>query len=330
MQGTTQNNQSVVKTPLDSPASPQAHTPPRHDLTLSLPDGRTLAYVTCGDPNGYPLLFGHGMPGSRLEALFFHEQAQAAGFQVFALDRPGIGQSTYQPNRTLLDYADDVRAFTDRLGIQRFAHLGWSSGGSRTLACAYAMPRQVSCAVLLSSYTHFEEYTAAEYPAIKRWFLSTGLPGPAMLKGSLWLFRLVVMLMAGCARIRPNAYMNKVWRLASEDDRAILAQPRLWALFRQDQRECFTSSGWAIARDLETELAHWGFQLAEVGLPIDLFQGSDDPFTPQSFCDHLARRLPRATVHPLSGRGHLYPLDAQFQQTLFAHIRRRLAADASA
>lgn len=34
-----------------------------------------------------PLVYAHGMPGSSLEALFFHEQARVAGFRILALDR---------------------------------------------------------------------------------------------------------------------------------------------------------------------------------------------------------------------------------------------------
>lgn len=294
-------------------------------LTMPMADGRRLAYAACGDPDGYPLIFAHGMPGSRLEAWFFHEQALKAGFRVFAIDRPGIGQSTFQANRTLLDYADDVQAFADRLGFDQFVHVGWSSGGSRTLACAYALPKRVSCAVLLSSYTHFEEYAAAEYPAIRRWFLGKGLPGPSVLHSSLWLFRLVVMALVGLAKIRPAIYMNQVDRMASVDDRLILSRRHVRSLFWNDQKACLGSTGQAIAKDLETELAHWEFQLADVSLPVHIYQGSDDPFTPQSFCNHLSACLPHSTVYPLPGRGHLYPLDAEFQAELFALIRGQLS-----
>ncbi|MBQ0832342.1 hypothetical protein [Marinobacter sp.] len=38
---------------------------------LILCDGRTLAYTDLGDPQGYPMIFGHGMPGCRLQGLFF-------------------------------------------------------------------------------------------------------------------------------------------------------------------------------------------------------------------------------------------------------------------
>ena len=36
-------------------------------LTVMLKDGRQLGYAEYGDPEGKPILFFHGFPGSRLE-----------------------------------------------------------------------------------------------------------------------------------------------------------------------------------------------------------------------------------------------------------------------
>ena len=59
------------------------------DGTLLLGDGRRLGYAQYGTPDGEPLLYFHGHPGSRLEARFAHRTAAEAGLRVIALDRPG-------------------------------------------------------------------------------------------------------------------------------------------------------------------------------------------------------------------------------------------------
>jgi len=88
--------------------------PPRVDDLLALPDGRSLAYAEFGDPDGRPVLFFHATPGVRL----------------IAPDRPGVGRSTPQPHRRLLDWPDDVRHLADALGLERFAVVGFSNGGA--------------------------------------------------------------------------------------------------------------------------------------------------------------------------------------------------------
>jgi pimeloyl-ACP methyl ester carboxylesterase len=107
-----------------------------------LPDGRGVGYADWGDPDGRPVLFFHGTPASRL--------AVECGVRLLSLDRPGIGLSDPAPGRSLLDWARDVDAFADALGLDRFAIAGWSGGGPYVLACAYALSDRLTDAAVLS------------------------------------------------------------------------------------------------------------------------------------------------------------------------------------
>ncbi|MFE8070357.1 alpha/beta hydrolase [Marinobacteraceae bacterium S3BR75-40.1] len=302
--------------PNPSPLGPSVH--------LNLPDGRILSYADYGDPQGMPIIFAHGMPGSRMEGRFFHDAALAAGFRLICMDRPGIGQSTFQPQRVLMDYPDDVETLADALGLDDFVHMGWSSGGSRTLACAFRLPQRVRLAVVLSGYTHFEEL-----PDAKQLLMKTRWPGPVLAEFSPRLFRWVVTVVAALSRLRPRVYLRQADHLVSEHDRALLAHPRLRTLFRMDQVACVNSPGRAIAKDLETEMTNWGFNLADVQVPTLIYQGQQDPFVPVQFARHMAEHLPHAELELLPEAGHLYPLDEDFQQTLFQNLRAKLQQSAS-
>ena len=85
-----------------------------------LNDGRTLAFARYGHPVGHPLYFFHGFPGCRLQAALVHEESLEAGVCLVAIDRPGFGQSTPSPTRTIVDWPRDVAALADHLGHQRF------------------------------------------------------------------------------------------------------------------------------------------------------------------------------------------------------------------
>ncbi len=56
----------------------------------------------------------------------------------------GIGLSTRAPRHTLSDWAADVVEFADALGLERFAVVGVSAGGSYALALGHAVPDRVS------------------------------------------------------------------------------------------------------------------------------------------------------------------------------------------
>jgi len=292
----------------------------RSDRSLRLRDGRKLAFTDLGDSRGYPIVFGHGMPGSRLEGYFFHEQACQHGFRILTPDRPGIGGSNFQPGRTLLNYPDDITELADSLELAHFAHVGWSSGGSRTLACCYKLGHRVDLGVCLSGLTHF-----AEFPGSGGLLQATRWPGPQLVRLSPRLTELTVTLIAWLSRRHPGLYLKGAEEMASRQDQQLLHALMNEGLFRSDQLTCLNSGGRAIATDLLTELRNWGFRLRDVRTPIFLYQGEDDSFVPTDYARHLAKNLPAADLTLMPGTGHLYPLSQEFQERLFQRLTQQLA-----
>ena len=114
-------------------ARPMADSIDHQPASTVLPDGRILSHATYGDPAGLPVLFFHGTPGSHVGAELLHDAALAAGVRLIAPDRPGMGESTYQPGRVLLDWPNDVVALADAMGIDRLRIIGYSGGGPYAL-----------------------------------------------------------------------------------------------------------------------------------------------------------------------------------------------------
>ncbi len=110
-----------------------------------LPDGRSLAYAGYGDPQGFPVFFFHGTPGSHIDWELFdvEDTASRLGVRLIAVDRPGIGLSDYQSGRRFLDWPADLAALADRLALERFSVLGFSSGGAYALVCPLKIPERL-------------------------------------------------------------------------------------------------------------------------------------------------------------------------------------------
>lgn len=106
-------------------------------------DGHRLAYREFGDPDGRPVLYCHGWPGSSGQAALADEAARVRGIRVIAPDRPGIGGSSPRPNRTFRDWPEDCVALADHLGLERFDLLAVSGGSPYALACATLRPDRV-------------------------------------------------------------------------------------------------------------------------------------------------------------------------------------------
>ena len=108
--------------------------------TVTLPDGRRLAWSSGGARGGVPVIYLHGAIGtpvcrtSELDALI-----GALGIHYIAVSRPGFGRSDPSPGRRIADFPADVEHLADHLGLGRFAVVGVSAGGPYALACARAL-----------------------------------------------------------------------------------------------------------------------------------------------------------------------------------------------
>ncbi|GJD03116.1 hypothetical protein ColKHC_11941 [Colletotrichum higginsianum] len=92
--------------------------------TLTLPDGRKIGYAQFGLATGKPVFYCHGLPGSRVEAGHLHKAAMDVGARIIATDRPGMGLSTFQPGRTLLDHPKDLEQLAEHLRLPEYAVMG--------------------------------------------------------------------------------------------------------------------------------------------------------------------------------------------------------------
>lgn len=123
------------------------------DGTIELQDGRTVGFATYGSPDGVPVIWCHGGPGSRLDPIHWDVEATGADLLLVGIDRPGYGKSTALPGRTIAGWAVDALAVADELGIDKFVAIGVSTGGAYALALAAHVPKRVLGVVVCCSMT---------------------------------------------------------------------------------------------------------------------------------------------------------------------------------
>lgn len=98
-------------------------SPPQNDgisSCFNLPNGRKLGYAEYGSRTGRPIILLHGFGCSRFDGAYFHEVGLQVGARVIGVDRPGMGWSSPQPNRTVLEFAKDVEHLTEHLKLDDY------------------------------------------------------------------------------------------------------------------------------------------------------------------------------------------------------------------
>lgn len=266
---------------------------------VQLQDGRRLAYAEYGDPLGIPVVYCHGFPGSRLEAKLFDVSAKRGKLRVISADRNGLGESDQLAGRRLLDWPADVAALADTLGIDRFHLLGISGGGPFALACAHRIPERLKGVALVCPLGPLDQ---PDLLKAMRWhaFLSfTTMRDVPFLSRSFFQGTLIPL-----ARYQPQLLFRMMLAMLPAPDHRVLSRPEHAEAIIASLAESVRGGAEGILHEMALYAAPWGFEPAEIQLPIQLWHGSADDTVPQSHGRWLARHLPNCTAHYIEGEGH--------------------------
>lgn len=261
-------------------------------LTCTDDMGRTLTWAEYGDPDGVPLLFLHGSPGGRLSAAQHDQRFARQGLRVVSPDRPGYGGSDAAPGHTLRDFADDLLALLDACELDRVFVVGGSGGGPYALALAAAAPHRVRAAGILVGAAPLQPDERARQAGFVRTVLDS-LDDPARLRTALEQVR-ASLLEQGVAALMPDA---------ADTDR------EQWSRQAEAMQRMLTDALTPGAQGLIDDFtaiysSPWGFELAQVSVPVIWAHGQDDHNVPITAAARLAGQLPRCRFIAWEHTGH--------------------------
>lgn len=257
--------------------------------TIGLADGRLLAWREFGTPAGWPLVAVHGSPDSSAVWALLDDAARRAGARVIAPDRPGFGSSTPKPDRSILDWVDDLDEITQHLGLASFRMLAISGGSPYALAVAAAHPDRVTCLGLLSVISPLDApgVTAGANPQV-RFVFWVARRAPFLLRTMGWLMSKLTLK-------NPDKAAERLIAMRPPADREIIHRPEVMAVLRHNLPNQFKDPA-SMAIEMRNAARPWGFDLAEVTVPTRIWQGGlDDVHTP-AMGRYLAEHIPNAEL----------------------------------
>jgi pimeloyl-ACP methyl ester carboxylesterase len=273
-----------------------------HLETLTLPDGRTLAYAQWGDPAGRPIIALHGTPGCRLNRHPSDEMIASTGARLITYDRPGYGRSDRHRGRQVVNCAADVAAIADALGLETFAVTGGSGGGPHCLAVAAGMPDRVTRAACIVGVAPYDVLGDAFYEGMD----------PQNIKEFGWALdgedRLHSELSSEAAGMLSRIAEDPATVLGDfdipESDREILARPDIAEVMRQALTEAVATDVWGWVDDDLAFTRPWGFDPATITVPTAIWWGASDVLVPPGHGEWLADTVPTALVRVDADGGH--------------------------
>ncbi|GEP39531.1 hypothetical protein NPS01_31940 [Nocardioides psychrotolerans] len=274
---------------------------PALEGTVAVRDGRRLSFAEYGAPRGAAIVWMHGTPGARRQIPFEARlHAEQHGLRIIGIDRPGIGSSTPHLYPNIVDWAGDLALLLDALAVDTCRLIGLSGGGPYALAAGAALPQRVHGVGVLGGVAPTAGPDAAEGGIIQ---LAVAL-APLLRAGRV---PLGIALTAAIRLVKPLAGpgLDLYAALQPPGDKNLLARPEFKAMFLDDLLNGSRFQTSAPLSDLVLFTRDWGFQAADVSVPVRWWHGDEDHIVPFRHGQHMVDRLPDATMTVISGESHL-------------------------
>jgi pimeloyl-ACP methyl ester carboxylesterase len=215
-----------------------------------------------------------------------------------------------------------VGELADALGLETFAVMGWSLGGAFAAVTAAKLSGRVTKLALLASAVPLDQFGSTR-----------GLTTDD--KVLLFLTRHVPRLASGVMRFfignaSDTRLFNEVARSFPKVDRDVLKETQnrhdAVAFIKESMRQGTAGC----LEDYRIFGAPWGFDLAEITVPVDIWEGTDDHTGPPEYREFLRSRIGHSTVTLVSQEGHLSLLPHHAEEILRSLIADPVASQTPA
>ena len=260
---------------------------------------RKIAYCIYGEQSlSHVVFYFHGFPGSRLEVSFFHREAMRCGLSIIAIDRPGMGQSEHDPDRSVLSIPEIIAALADSLHIEKYFILGVSGGTPYALATVAEHADRVTGCIIVSGVGPFHEVNILnKMSPFDRFALRLVKERPLFAKPLVSVFWTLW-------RFLPEKMFHYFVGTLSSEDKDVLLSSAGKRFFLGGMKEVFSGDRRGIYRDLELLVTPWGVDFTKIKCPVTFIHGDDDRFVPPFMSVSNAVKIPGSNVELLPKAGH--------------------------
>jgi pimeloyl-ACP methyl ester carboxylesterase len=261
------------------------------ELDLTLSDGRILhVYDSLPGYDGgdrLAVLWHHGTPNVGTPPRPLFRDSQRLGLRWVSYDRPGYGGSTRRPGRDIASAGQYGAAVADALGIDRFAVVGHSGGGSHALGCAAALGDRVLAVVS-----------------------GAGL-APREADGLDWYGGMVASGVAALTAAERGLAAKEEFESSGVEydpeftERDLAALSGEWSWFNEVVGPAVAGGPGGQVDDDIAYVTPWGVDPARLSAPTLLVHGGRDGIVPAAHSRWLAARIPRAELRVFAEEGHI-------------------------
>jgi pimeloyl-ACP methyl ester carboxylesterase len=297
----------------------------RREITVKHPDGRAVHALVLGEPKcGRVVVYHHGFPACRLEALLARKHALELQVCIVAIDRPGMGNSDWYPDRRLEEWPGDVRLVLDELGVAEFAILGVSGGTPSAVATAVAMPDRVRTLTVVSGMAPMNLPGAQQGTNTVNRFMM------GLIQRYPTVGRTTIGGIASVWRAVPTIAALWMVLVLPKQDRALITESTVAATLGRSTADALQAGVRGVVTDFGLLASHWGELLTQVSVPTTIWHGTGDTYVPFAMGRILHERIAGSELRVVPDGGHFMMVELLGDILLDLSVRSWRERDAGA
>ena len=265
------------------------------ELLFTRSNGQTVAYFDYGQSDDV-VFFHHGSPSAGPISPYIRRNADANGFRIIEVVRPGYGRSTAIPGRSVITASQINLEIADALGIENFAIFGGSGGGPHALASGHLAGNRCIAQLIIAGIAPFDDpnfdFVAgmSEEVREKRLLALTSMED---FEASL----------SEEATKMSSSNFDQIKEIFDVDPENPISGERILSIHAIWQYSSIQGST-GLRDDLLAFLKPWGFSLEEISSPVQLWAGTKDVNVPPAHADYLKREIPNSELLIVEDKNH--------------------------
>lgn len=272
---------------------------------------KTLPFVAeSGRPDGVPLIFFHGFPGTHKQGQIFEPWAEEFSLRILSPDRPGYGDSPALPGAGLREFIQGLESVLAQKKIDRFYLVGVSGGNPAAVCAAGYFGSRVIALGSICGLAPYAENREGFSVSIRRAFdLARRTP-----EG---LLRLILSPLV--RNFDPEQRLTQMIRSLAPVDQDVLKDPEIMAALLESMVLARKQGPAGIIFDLKSFSSPWPVDFKQIQCPFFLWHGEQDHILPASMSRDLQKRVPHSRLRLFSKEGH-YSLPIHRMQDLLKDL----------
>ena len=265
------------------------------ELLFTRFNGESVAYFDYGQSENV-IFFHHGTPSAGPLSPIMKDNADANGFRIIEVIRPGYGSSTPISYRSVNTVSQINLDIANALGIENFAIVGGSGGGPHALASGHLAGSRCKALLIVAGLAPFDDPNFDYVAGLSEENRAAVLLSLTSLEDFEKLIFKKVKEWSSYDFDQFRELLNVDPESPISDEGVFSFQDRVkYSLFQGGR-------GWI--DDQLAFLKPWGFPLEEISRPVQLWVGSKDVDVPPAHAEYLRRMIPDSELLIVENKNH--------------------------